>query len=300
MVVLDTTVMNIAIPTIQTSLKTDLPSVSWVLNAYNLMYAVLLFTVGRFADQYGRKRLFLLAMLLFSLASLGCALAPVCGRLPGTPAMSWLIGFRALQGMSAAGLTGVSPAIVMAVFPHEKRGAAHSGLCPALAGAALGDWPQHPRQRRDVCGSGARGHCLADWSDCRAGWDGRPLWTIAAASLLGRRVPSVLQGRVNAAYRFLGTGLAAGPLLGGPLAQVFGLRFAFIVCACDDPPEPDEHNPPDAPTNGNPKHRPATLSKNRHTFTLISASSFDDERPSKRSCLGNRQEVLLLLSHTCS
>ncbi|MBA2285224.1 MAG: MFS transporter [Ktedonobacteraceae bacterium] len=59
-----------------------------------------------------------------------------------------------------------------------------------------------------------------------------PMWTIAAASLLGRVVPTVLQGRVNAAYRFLGEGLAAiGPLLGGLLAQVFGLRAAFAVCA---------------------------------------------------------------------
>jgi MFS family permease len=124
MAVLDTTVVTIAIPSIQTSLKTDLPSVSWVLNAYNLLYAVLLVTVGRFADQYGRKRLFLFAMLLFSLASLGCALAPVFGQVTGTPAISWLIGFRALQGMGAVGLTPVSLAITMAVFPYEKRGAA--------------------------------------------------------------------------------------------------------------------------------------------------------------------------------
>jgi MFS family permease len=57
MAVLDTTIMNIAIPSIQTDLSADLLSTSWVLNAYNLMYGVLLITVGRFADQYGRKRL---------------------------------------------------------------------------------------------------------------------------------------------------------------------------------------------------------------------------------------------------
>jgi len=51
MAVLDMTIMNIAIPSIQTGLKADLLSTSWVLNAYNLMYAVLLITVGRFADQ---------------------------------------------------------------------------------------------------------------------------------------------------------------------------------------------------------------------------------------------------------
>jgi MFS family permease len=74
MALLDTTIVNIAIPSIQTGLSADLLSISWVLNAYNLMYAVLLITVGRFADQYGRKRLLLIAMILFSLGSLGCAL----------------------------------------------------------------------------------------------------------------------------------------------------------------------------------------------------------------------------------
>lgn len=133
MAVLDTTIMNIAIPSIQTSLSADLLSISWVLNTYNLMYAVLLITVGRFADQYGRKRLLLIAMILFSLGSLGCALAQACGRISGTPAISWLIGFRALQGVGAAGLTPVSLAIMMAVFPGHKRGAA-LGVWGAVAG----------------------------------------------------------------------------------------------------------------------------------------------------------------------
>ena len=124
MALLDTTIVNIAIPSIQTDLSADLLSTSWVLNAYNLMYAILLITVGRFADQYGRKRLFLIAMILFSLGSLGCALVQACGRISGTPAMSWLIEFRALQGISAAGLTLVSLAIMMAVFPRNIRGAA--------------------------------------------------------------------------------------------------------------------------------------------------------------------------------
>jgi EmrB/QacA subfamily drug resistance transporter len=139
MAVLDTTIVNIAIPSIQTGLSADLRSISWVLNTYNLMYAVLLITVGRFADQYGRKRQLLIAMILFSLGSLGCALAQACGRISGAPAMSWLIGFRALQGIGAAGLTPVSLAILMAVFPRHKRGAA-LGVWGAVAGmgAAFG------------------------------------------------------------------------------------------------------------------------------------------------------------------
>jgi EmrB/QacA subfamily drug resistance transporter len=124
MALLDTTIVNIAIPSIQTNLSADLRSTSWVLNAYNLMYAVLLITVGRLADQYGRRRLLLIAMILFSLGSLGCAFAQACGRISGTPAIGWLIGYRALQGVGAAGLTPVSLAIMMAVFPDHKRGGA--------------------------------------------------------------------------------------------------------------------------------------------------------------------------------
>jgi MFS family permease len=140
MAILDTTIVNIAIPSIQTSLKADLTSLSWVLNAYNLVYAVLLVTAGRFADQYGRKRLFMLGMILFSLGSLGCALAPAFGQSSGMPAMSWLIGFRALQGLGAATLVPVSLAMILVIFPPEKRGAA-IGAWEALAGLAAAIGP---------------------------------------------------------------------------------------------------------------------------------------------------------------
>lgn len=135
MAILDTTIVNIAIPSMQTSLKADLTSISWVLNAYNLVYAVLLVTAGRFADQYGRKRLFMLGMILFSLGSLCCGLAQAFGQISGTPAINWLIGFRALQGTGTAALAPVSLAIILAVFPAEKRGAA-IGAWGALAGLA--------------------------------------------------------------------------------------------------------------------------------------------------------------------
>ncbi len=67
MSLLDITIVNIAIPSIQSSLKTDLTTVTWVLNAYSLVFAILLVTMGRFADQYGRKRLFMIGMVIFSL-----------------------------------------------------------------------------------------------------------------------------------------------------------------------------------------------------------------------------------------
>ena len=62
MSLLDVTIVNIAIPSIQSSLNTDLTTVTWVLNAYSLVFAMLLVTMGRFADQFGRKRIFMLGM----------------------------------------------------------------------------------------------------------------------------------------------------------------------------------------------------------------------------------------------
>jgi MFS family permease len=62
MSLLDVTIVNIAIPSIQTSLNTDLTTVTWVLNAYSLVFAILLVTMGRFADQFGRKRIFMMGM----------------------------------------------------------------------------------------------------------------------------------------------------------------------------------------------------------------------------------------------
>ena len=62
MSLLDITIVNIAIPNIQSKLNTDLTTVTWVLNAYSLVFAVLLVTMGRFADQFGRKRIYMLGM----------------------------------------------------------------------------------------------------------------------------------------------------------------------------------------------------------------------------------------------
>ena len=140
MSLLDITIVNIAIPSIQSNLKTDLTTVTWVLNAYSLVFAMLLITMGRFADQYGRKRIFMIGMVIFSLGSLLCALSPTMASLTGWPAINWLIGFRAFQAIGAAALNPVSLAIIIAVFPRERRGAA-IGVWGALSGLAAAAGP---------------------------------------------------------------------------------------------------------------------------------------------------------------
>ena len=140
MALLDVTIVNIAIPSTQSDLHTDLTTVTWVLNAYSLVFAVLLVTMGRFADQYGRKRIFLLGMVIFSVGSLLCALAPTIASLTGVAGIDWLIGARAFQAIGAASLNPVSLAIIMAVFPRERRGAA-IGIWGALSGIAAATGP---------------------------------------------------------------------------------------------------------------------------------------------------------------
>lgn len=131
MALLDVTIVNIALTDIQTRLNTDLTTVSWVLNAYNLGFAVLLITMGRFADQFGRKRIFMLGMAIFSIGSFLCAISPSIG---------WLIGFRAFQSIGAASINPVSLAIITNLFPREKRGAA-IGIWGAMAGLATAVGP---------------------------------------------------------------------------------------------------------------------------------------------------------------
>ncbi|HET6495126.1 MAG TPA: DHA2 family efflux MFS transporter permease subunit [Thermoleophilia bacterium] len=134
MILLDGTIVNIAIPHIMTSLDTGLSGVEWVMNAYILAFAVTLVTLGRLGDLYGRRKLYVTGMALFTLASLACGLAP---------SISWLIGFRVIQGLGGAAMMPATLSIVAAVFPPGKRGAAMgvwggvSGLATAI-GPSLG------------------------------------------------------------------------------------------------------------------------------------------------------------------
>jgi MFS family permease len=115
MILLDGTIVNIAITHIMTSLDTGLSGVEWVMNAYILAFAVTLVTLGRLGDLYGRRKLYVTGMALFTLASLACGLAP---------SISWLIGFRVIQGLGGAAMMPATLSIVAAVFPPGKRGAA--------------------------------------------------------------------------------------------------------------------------------------------------------------------------------
>jgi EmrB/QacA subfamily drug resistance transporter len=113
MALIDVTIVNISIPELQRELDAPVDTVSWVLNAYNIMFAVLLVSMGRLADQFGRKRFFLIGMSIFTAGSLLCAL-------------SWsidaLIAFRVVQAVGAGILAPLALATTALVFPLAQRG----------------------------------------------------------------------------------------------------------------------------------------------------------------------------------
>jgi EmrB/QacA subfamily drug resistance transporter len=126
MTLLDLTIVNIAIPNMISKLHASLDDILWVINAYALVLAVLLITAGRLGDLLGQRRVFFAGIVVFTLASAACGLAPSPG---------WLIAFRAVQGLGAALLMPQTLAILTMVFPPERRGAAF-GVWGAVAGVA--------------------------------------------------------------------------------------------------------------------------------------------------------------------
>src|SRR5256712_13721004 len=115
MIMLDTTIVNVAIPAMSAGLNTTLDQILWVLNAYILVYAVLLITAGRLGDLYGQRTLFAIGVAIFTIASALCGLSQ-------DP--SQLIAARILQGVGGALLTPQTLSILTTIFPPERRGAA--------------------------------------------------------------------------------------------------------------------------------------------------------------------------------
>jgi NTE family protein len=140
----DATIVNIAFPSIELSFHgSSISTLSWVLNAYNIVFASFLVAAGRLADLLGRRRMFIAGLELFTVASLLCAISPS----PGV-----LIGFRVVQALGAALLVPASLALVLQAFDADRRShgvallsavaAAAAGLGPSIGGllVSVDDW----------------------------------------------------------------------------------------------------------------------------------------------------------------
>src|SRR6201996_6748884 len=136
MAFIDSSVVNVALPKMESELQTTLAYMTWVINAYTLCMSALLLIGGAAADQIGRRRIFMIGITIFSIASIGCGIAPT---------VEMLILARAVQGVGAALLIPCSLAIIGAAFGEKERGAAigiWSGASAIAAGGGplMGGW----------------------------------------------------------------------------------------------------------------------------------------------------------------
>jgi MFS family permease len=153
MIMLDNTVVNVALPSIQRSLKASTASLEWTVNAYTLSFAVLLVTGGRLGDLFGRRKLFLTGVIIFAGAS---------GAIGFSPNDTWLVAWRAVQGCGAALMmpSRSSPT------PSPPRSAARR----SVRGRASRPWPWRSGRCSAASWSRASAGSRSSSSTCRSPW----------------------------------------------------------------------------------------------------------------------------------
>src|SRR5262245_21833303 len=131
MIVLDVTIVGVALPSIRADLGFSESSLAWVANAYLLTFGGFLLLAGRLGDFFGHRRLFLIGIVLFTLASLGCGLAT---------SQAALIGFRTLQGLAAAVVSAVALSLIVTLFTEPVERAKAMGIFGFVAagGGSIG------------------------------------------------------------------------------------------------------------------------------------------------------------------
>ncbi|WP_433943771.1 MFS transporter [Paenibacillus sp. SN-8-1] len=131
MALLDTTIINIALPEMTRHFGGTVSEISWVMNGYNLAFAALILTASRLADQFGRKRVFIIGVALFTLASLFAGFST---------SLAMLIFFRVIQGLAGAIIVPVTIPLTTTSFPKEQHGVI-IGIWGAIAGLAAACGP---------------------------------------------------------------------------------------------------------------------------------------------------------------
>ena len=131
MIMLDNTIVNVALPAIQRDLQIGISELEWVVTGYALTFAVLMLTGGKLADLYGRRLIFIVGLAIFTGASLACGLAPDA---------NFLIGARVVQGVGSALMNPATLSIIVATFPPRQRGMA-IGVWAGVSAMALAIGP---------------------------------------------------------------------------------------------------------------------------------------------------------------
>ncbi|HUZ83491.1 MAG TPA: MFS transporter [Gaiellales bacterium] len=224
MIMLDNTVVNVALPSIQRSLKTTPQNLEWTVNAYVLSFASLILLGGKLGDRFGRKRIFLVGLALFTLSSAACALSTTDAE---------LISFRVIQGAGGAMLNPLSLSIIVAAFPRRQLPTA-IGVWAGISGLGLAVGPL------------AGGFLVEHYSWSYVFWINVPIGVIAAAATAWAVVESrdpgarsldvtgtllVTGGLFSLVWALIKTGSdgwLSGPTLGF-LAAAAVLLAAFVV-----------------------------------------------------------------------
>jgi EmrB/QacA subfamily drug resistance transporter len=131
MIMLDNTIVNVALPSIQSDLHIGISELEWVVNGYALTFAVLMLTGGKLADLFGRRFIFIVGLAIFTGASLACGLSPNA---------NFLIGARVVQGVGSALMNPATLSIITATFPPRQRGMA-IGMWAGVSALALAIGP---------------------------------------------------------------------------------------------------------------------------------------------------------------
>ncbi|HET8606295.1 MAG TPA: MFS transporter [Gaiellaceae bacterium] len=131
MIMLDNTVVNVALPSIERSLHMSISQLEWIVTAYALTFAAFMLTGGKLADLIGRRRIFVIGLVVFTASSFVCGIAP---------SSSWLIGARAVQGIGAALMNPATLSIITATFAPRERGMA-IGIWAGVSAMALAIGP---------------------------------------------------------------------------------------------------------------------------------------------------------------
>jgi EmrB/QacA subfamily drug resistance transporter len=214
---MDVTIVNVALPTIQRELHAGLAGLQWLLDAYTLVVASFLMLSGSISDRFGRRRVFLTGLSIFTFASLLCSQAATIEQ---------LIGFRVLQGLGASMLNPVALSIIANAFPQPKARAWAVGVWGAVAGLSLGIGP-------------VIGGALTEATGWRSiFWINVPIG-VAAALLAARFVPESKAARTRAfdpvgqalvliGLSTLTCGVIEGPHAGWRSAMILGL---FLTAA---------------------------------------------------------------------
>ena len=132
MIVLDTNIVNVALPSIQADLGFSQAALAWVVNAYLLTFGGFLLLGGRISDLFGRRRLFLIGLVLFTAASAACGLAG---------SQEFLVAARAVQGFGGAIVSVVALSLIMTIFTETAERAKAMGIFGFVAagGGSLGE-----------------------------------------------------------------------------------------------------------------------------------------------------------------